>query len=80
MRARPIARRETMQMVMRLTQAIRAMQFLRKRNNVLLQAIVARFALKYGVKVISIANAGNHLHFKVGSRRSYSSFTRATRA
>jgi REP element-mobilizing transposase RayT len=44
--------------------------------------IVASFAEKYGVRIYSMANVGNHLHFHIqlGSRHGYRPFIRAITA
>lgn len=45
-----------------------------------IQEIFEKFSLKYGVKLITAANVGNHLHLqiKLTSRHTYRAFIRAT--
>lgn len=76
---RPVSTRETMHLVLRSTKARGDWSFLRDKNNFAVRQIIAKFAAKYGVRVLSNANAGNHLHLqiKLTNRFSYPSFIRA---
>ncbi len=78
-RPRPLASRSTMHLVLRSTKAKGNWSFLRLENGKKIRAIVEKFANKHGVKVISLANVGNHLHFhiKLANRHSYRPFIRA---
>lgn len=78
--ARPLDTRNSMHLVLRSTRAVGKHSFARHRQKVC--AIVEKFALKYGIKVISLANVGNHLHFqiKLGNRHAYRPFIRAVTA
>jgi hypothetical protein len=77
---RPIDTRSTMHLVLRSSQARGAWSF--KRHAPMIRRLVDRFAAKNGVKVLSLANVGNHLHFhvKLGNRQTYRPFIRAVTA
>lgn len=51
----------------------------RGQNPARIRTIIEKFSAKYGVKVYSFANVGNHLHFHIqlSNRHSYRSFIRA---
>ena len=76
---RPLSTRETMHLVLRSTKAKGEWSFLRAKNNQAIRRILARFSTKHGVRILSIANAGNHLHLqiKLTNRFGYASFIRA---
>ncbi len=76
---RPLSTRETMHLVLRSTKARGAWSFLNQKNDSVVRAIIRKFARKYGVRVVSLANVGNHfhLHIKLASRFTYNSFIRA---
>ncbi len=78
-RPRPLASRSTMHLVLRSTKAKGQWSFLRLENGKKIRTIVEKFANKHGVKIISLANVGNHLHFhiKLSNRHSYRPFIRA---
>ena len=77
--ARPLATRETMHLVLRSTKAKGAWSFRAPRNFKNIQRIVEHFSARYGVRVISMANVGNHLHLqiKLANRFGYRPFIRA---
>jgi hypothetical protein len=77
---RPLDTRTTMHLVLRSSQARGQWSF--KRHEPKIRRIVDRFARKNGVKILSLANVGNHLHFhiKVGNRQTYRPFIRAVTA
>jgi REP element-mobilizing transposase RayT len=79
---RPLATKYSMHLVLRSTVAIGEKSFLKPINRQAIQKIVQKFSRKYGVKIISLANVGNHLHFhiKLGNRHSYRAFIRAITA
>lgn len=68
-----------MHLVLRSTRANGEWSFLRPRHNKNVRKIVAKFSAKYGVRILSFANAGNHLHLqiKLANRFGYMSFIRA---
>ena len=76
---RPVATRHSMHLVLRSSKAKGAWSFRRKPHAQRITRIVNRFAGKYSVRVISIANVGNHLHLHIQllHRRFYSTFIRA---
>lgn len=75
--ARAISTRHTMHMVLRSTLARGAWSF--KKHDHKIRGIVQKFARKYGVRIISLANAGNHLHMQLQltNRQTYRAFVRA---
>lgn len=77
--ARPLSTRETMHLVLRSSKARGEFSFLRPKNNKAVRSIVEKFSFAYGVRVISMANVGNHLHLqiKLGNRHTYRPFIRA---
>ncbi len=76
---RPLVTKHTMHLTMRSTQAVGEWSFARKENRKKIAQIVLKFSNKYGVKVLSMANVGNHLHFqiKLSNRFTYKKFIRA---
>ena len=79
---RILATRQTMHLVLRASRAKGAFSFRTASNSRKIREIVARFSERYGVKVISLANVGNHLHFhiKLSNRFTYVKFIRAVTA
>lgn len=74
---RPLSTKSTMHLVLRSTRATGAKSFHRFRKPVI--EILNNFASKYGVKIVTFANAGNHLHLqlKLSNRYAYNKFIRA---
>ncbi len=79
---RPLSIRETMHLVLRSTKAKGDWSFRKPRNHAHVNRIVDKFAVMYGVRVISMANVGNHLHLqiKLSNRYTYRPFIRAVTA
>src|SRR5262245_54273680 len=79
---RPLATRSTMHLVLRSTKATGEWSFRRGKNPGHIQRVVKKFSDKYGVRVLSLANVGNHLHFHIqlSSRHTYAPFIRAVTA
>ena len=79
---RPLATRNSMHLVMRSSKATGPHSFLRPKNKANIKVIVHRFARKYGVKIFSLANVGNHLHIhmQLSNRHGYRPFIRAISA
>ncbi|MGE3260296.1 MAG: hypothetical protein AB7K68_00810 [Bacteriovoracia bacterium] len=79
---RPIATGNSMHVVLRASRAKGPLSFKQPRNAQKIQAIVKRFAAKYRVEIISLANVGNHLHFhlKLAKLHGYKPFIRAVTA
>lgn len=76
---RPLSVKQTMHLVLRSSQAVKDRSFLKKETAHKIQAILRKFSIKYGVKVLSVANVGNHLHIhlKLAKRQTYAPFIRA---
>lgn len=74
---RPLDTRNTMHLVLRSSKAKGNWSL--KRHASKIKQIVAKFSQKHGVKVVSLANVGNHLHFqiKLSNRYTYNPFIRA---
>ncbi len=77
---RPLSTKHSMHLVLRSSKAGGAWSFRIPKNSQKIKEIIERFALKYGIKILSIANVGNHLHLhiKIPSRWAYKAFIRAT--
>ncbi|MGZ3711632.1 MAG: transposase [Bdellovibrionota bacterium] len=79
---RPLDTRNTMHLVLRSSKAQGVCSFRRPQNMHAIERIVKKFAKKYGVKVLSLADVHNHLHFqiKLSNRFTYRPFIRAITA
>lgn len=77
--ARPLSTRQTMHLVMRSSKAQGDWSLRHPRHRKRVTAIIVRFARVNGVRVLSLANVGNHLHLhiKLGNRFAYARFIRA---
>jgi REP element-mobilizing transposase RayT len=71
-----------MHLVLRSSKAVEDMSFKAPHNRGAIEKIISRFSAKYGVRIISLANVGTHLHFhvKIAKRRGYLCFIRAVTA
>jgi putative transposase len=80
--ARPISTKQTMHLVLRSSLAIDAKSFRAPQNEKAIQKIIEKFSLKYGIRILSLANVGTHLHFhmKIARRAGYLCFIRAVTA
>ena len=78
LRGRPLSTKDTMHVVLRSTKAVKEWSFLKKTKEI--RAVIKKFSTRYGVKIISIAIVGNHIHIhlKLGNRYTYAPFIRAT--
>ena len=76
---RPLETKSTIHLVLRSTKAKGDWSFKKPKNERAIQAIVNKFAHKYQIKVISLANVGNHLHchIKLNKLWTYKPFIRA---
>jgi len=76
---RPLETKSTIHLVLRSTKAKGDWSFKKPKNERAIQNIVKKFAHKYQIKVISLANVGNHLHFhiKLNKLWTYKPFIRA---
>jgi REP element-mobilizing transposase RayT len=78
-RSRPLDTRSTMHLMLRSSRARGEWSFRQPKNARKLQSILDRFSRRYGVRILSLANLGNHLHFqiKLSNRHTYRPFIRA---
>lgn len=78
-RGRPLDTKNTMHLVLRSSKAKGDWSFKKSKNARNINAIIAKFSKKYGVRILSYANVGNHLHFhiKLTNRHTYKPFIRA---
>jgi hypothetical protein len=76
---RPLDTKNTMHLILRSTKAIGPWSFWKPKNKNEIRRITSKFSQKYGIKIISMANVGNHLHFqiKLTNRFTYKPFIRA---
>jgi hypothetical protein len=67
-----------MHLVLRSSRARGAWSFRQPGHAASIRGIVDRFSRKYGIRVLSMANVGNHLHFqlKLSNRHTYRPFIR----
>lgn len=79
---RPLDTQNSMHLVLRSSKARGSWSFMIDKNRFLIREIVLKFAKKYDVRVLSIANVSNHLHMQIhlNDRLSYSPFIRAITA
>ncbi|MDZ4678706.1 MAG: transposase [Oligoflexia bacterium] len=79
---RPLDTRNTMHLVLRSSKATGEWSFKKTKNEIKIREIVSKFSTKYGVRILSLANVGNHLHFqiKLSNRFAYKPFIRAITA
>jgi REP element-mobilizing transposase RayT len=82
LRGRPLSTKETMHLVLRSSKAKGDWSFRKPRNATQVNRIIDKFSVAYGVRVISMANVGNHLHLqiKLSNRFGYVPFIRAVTA
>jgi REP element-mobilizing transposase RayT len=81
-RPRPLAVRDSMHLVLRSSKAKGEWSFRKPENSEKIKSRVDRFSKKYGVRILSLANVGNHLHFHIQltNRHSYRAFIRGLTA
>lgn len=74
---RPLDTKNTMHLVLRSSKAKGEWSF--RRHKMKINKIIDKFAARYGVRILSVANVGNHLHLhiKLGNRFTYTAFIRA---
>lgn len=71
LRGRPLSTTSSMHLVLRSTKAVGEKSFRTLKNSKKVSEIVERFTRKYSIKLISFANAGNHLHFQIQLKNRY---------
>lgn len=81
-RGRPLAVKNSMHLILRSSLATGDWSFRRSANRKKIEAIFKKFSQKYAVRLISIANVGNHLHLEIQltNRFTFKPFIRATTA
>ncbi len=79
---RPLDTRNSMHLVLRSTKAKGPWSFKIPHNEIKIKQIVNKFAPRHGIKILSLAIVGNHLHFhiKIANRFGYFAFIRAITA
>lgn len=77
--ARPLSTKHSMHLVLRSSRAKGDWSFRKGQNRARVENIIKRFSEKYGIRVLSAANVGNHLHLHVRLRNrfGYPPFIRA---
>lgn len=76
---RPLATKSTMHFVLRSSKAKGNWSMARPNHRKKIEQITRKFAEKYGVRILSLANVGNHLHFHIQLTNlfTYKAFIRA---
>lgn len=76
---RPLAVRSTIHLVLRSSKARGPWAFNRAHNELKIKKIMDKFSVRYGVRILSMANVGNHLHFHIQlvNRFTFKPFIRA---
>ena len=76
---RPLSTRHTLHLVLRSTQARGEWSFRHPRHQGRIRRLTEKHAARHGIRVLGLANVGNHLHFqlKLSNRRLYAPFIRA---
>lgn len=79
---RPLDTKNTLHLVMRSSKAKGNWSFKKPSNENKIKEILLKFSKKYGVRILSLANVGNHLHLqiKLSHRITYFPFIRAITA
>ncbi len=80
--ARPLSTNQTMHMILRSSKAKGEWAFSTHINEQYVDYYVSKFARKYGVRILSLVNVHNHLHFHIQltNRLHYKHFIRALTA
>src|ERR1700689_5388498 len=78
-RGRPLDTKNTMHLVLKSSKAVGDWSFWKPGNKEEIRKIIRKFSNKYGIKILSLANVGNHLHFqiKLYNIHTYKPFIRA---
>jgi len=77
-KARPISSRETMHLILKSSRAQGDWSFRAPKNRQKVLSLLSKFASRNAVKILSVANASNHLHIhlRLTSRHLYRAFIR----
>lgn len=80
--SRPLTTRNTMHLVLRSSKARGEWSMVKPKNRRAIGEIANRFSKKYGIRILSLANVGNHLHFHIQLTNlfTYTPFIRAVTA
>lgn len=81
-KGRPLAVKSTMHLVLRSSLAVGKQSFRYGKNPQLIKEVIGKFSDKYSVKILSLANVGNHIHIhlQLTYREGYIPFIRAVTA
>jgi REP element-mobilizing transposase RayT len=76
---RPLDTKNTMHLILKSSKAVGEWSFRKSQNEKAIKVIIAKFAHRFGIKILSLANVGNHLHLqiKLSNRYTYTPFIRA---
>lgn len=76
---RPLDTKNTTHLILKSTKAKGAWSFWLPKNKNKIRQIVLKFSQKYGIRIHSMANVGDHLHFqiKLSNRYTYEPFIKA---
>jgi len=76
---RPLSTLHSMHLTLRSSKARGDLSFVKPTNANAIEQLLKKFSKKYAVRLISVANVGNHLHihFKLGIRSFYLPFIKA---
>ncbi len=79
---RTLDTKSSMHLVLRSTKATGEWSFTKNKNKQRIQFLFKKFALKYGIKIYSVAYVGNHIHcqMRIYNRYAYHPFIRALTA
>jgi REP element-mobilizing transposase RayT len=78
--ARAVSTRFTMHVVLRSTLAKGLHSFTQPKNRAMIKRVLAKHASRSNVDILSLANAGNHLHLKIKVHRHRDNYLRFIRA
>ena len=80
--ARPIDTKNTMHLILKSSKAKGDYSFKKQVHDQFIRKTLREFTHKYGIKILSFANSGNHLHIhiKITNRNTYKPFIRAITA
>jgi REP element-mobilizing transposase RayT len=76
---RPLDTKNTMHLILKSSKAVGEWSFRKSQNEKVIKVIIAKFAHRFGIKILSLANVGNHLHLqiKLSNRYTYTPFIKA---
>jgi REP element-mobilizing transposase RayT len=63
--ARTLSTKNTMHLVLRSSRATGELSFSRPQHKAKISQLFHKFSRKYGVRIINVANAGNHIHAQI---------------